>query len=320
MKKIIIPFLLIAALALWWAFSRQKTQDFLLHGNVDIREVSLGFRVSGKVAEVLCDEGDVVKTGDVLARLDDDPFQRVVKQSVAQVESAKAKLDLLRAGYRPEEIAQAKALAREREVTAANAERLFKRQQELLDTKAVSVQDRDDAEARFREAEARQKSAREQLSLLEAGYRKEDIAQAQAELARAEAALKIAELQAEDTVLKAPTNGVILTRAQEPGAIIATGIPVVTLSLKQPIWIRAYVNEPQSVHTGSKVEVYTDGRPGKPYAGVVGFISPRAEFTPKSVESSELRTSLVYRIRITVNNPDDDLRQGMPVTVKLLPN
>jgi HlyD family secretion protein len=318
MKKIIIPILLLGALAAWWTLGKPKPLDPRLHGNVDIREVSLGFRVSGKVSAVHFEEGDPVKTGDVLARLDDEPYQRVTAQARAQVQSAKTRLELMQAGYRPEEIAQARALTREREATAANAERLFKRQQELLDTKAVSVQDRDDSEARFREAEARQKSAREQLALLEAGYRKEDIAQAAAELARCEAALKIAELQSEDTVLRAPTNGIILTRAQESGAVLGAGVPVLTLSLQQPVWVRAYVNEPQSVHTGSKVQVFTDARPGKPYDGIVGFISPRAEFTPKNVETEELRTSLVYRIRITIANPDEDLRQGMPVTVKLL--
>jgi len=320
MKKIIVPILLVVILGVWWGLRRSQTTDPLLHGNVDIREVSLGFRVSGKVASMRYEEGDLVKTGEVLAQLDDEPYQRAVEQASAQVESAKAHLNLLQAGYRSEEIAQARAQTKEREATASNAERLLKRQDELLITKAVSTQDRDDAEARYREADARWKSAKEQLALMEAGYRKEDIAQAKADLSRAEAALEIAQLQAQDTILKAPTNGVILTRAQEPGTILASGTPIYTLSLKQPIWIRAYVEEPQRIHTGLKVEVHTDNRPGKPYKGVVGFISPRAEFTPKSVETSELRTSLVYRIRITVENPDDDLRQGMPVSVKILPD
>lgn len=321
-KKLIIPLLLIAGLGGWWGFEAKDRDDgknLLLHGNVDIREVTLGFRMAGRIASLSCDEGDAVKAGDVIAQLDDEPYRRVIAEIAGQVATAKARAQMVESGYRPQETAQARAVVHEREVTFNNARRLFDRQEQLLDTKAVSIQDRDDAEARYREAEARLKSAHEQLTLLESGFRTEEIAQAKGDLARVEGALKIAELNAEDTVLKAPSNGVILTRAQEAGAIVAAGTPVLTLSLKQPIWVRAYIHEPDlgRIHPGSKVEVFTDSRPNQPYAGTVGFISPRAEFTPKSVETTKLRTLLVYRLRITVSNPNDELRQGMPVTVRI---
>ncbi|HYG36697.1 MAG TPA: efflux RND transporter periplasmic adaptor subunit, partial [Clostridia bacterium] len=162
-------------------------------------------------------------------------------------------------------------------------------------------------------------SAREQLNLLEAGFRSEEKAQAKAELARAEAALARAELRVEDTVLKAPSDGVVLTRAQEPGAILQPGTTVLTVSLVKPVWVRAYIEEPNlgHIHPGMKVNIYTDTRPDRPYTGQIGYISPRAEFTPKNVETPQLRTSLVYRLRIVVENPDEGLRQGMPVTVRM---
>jgi len=140
-------------------------------------------------------------------------------------------------------------------------------------------------------------------------------------VARAEASLANAQLRVEDTVLKSPSDGVVLTRAQEPGAILQAGTTVFTLSLQAPVWVRAYIEEPMlgRIHPGMKVQVYSDSAPGKPYAGTIGYISPRAEFTPKSVETSELRTSLVYRLRIVVEKPDEMLRQGMPVTVSVLP-
>jgi HlyD family secretion protein len=157
------------------------------------------------------------------------------------------------------------------------------------------------------------------LALLEAGFRSEDIAQAKAELAKAEAALSSAQIRLEDTVLKAPSDGVVITRAQEPGAILQPGTTVLTISLEKPVWVRAYIPEPElgRITPGMKVDVYTDSRPNQPYAGQIGYISPRAEFTPKSVETAELRTSLVYRLRVVVENPDAGLRQGMPVTVKV---
>ncbi len=323
-KRILLAGVVILALGTigWFVWTRTRhseSHQLELFGNVDIREVNLGFRVPGRLQEVRHDEGDVVSAGEILARLDAEPNRREVQEAKAQVEALRARVQLLEAGNRPQEVAQANALVHEREVTAANAERLFKRQEELLSSKTVSVQDRDDAEARYREAEARLRSAREQLALLQAGFRPEEIAQARADLVRGEAALAAAELRLEDTILKAPSEGVILTRAQEPGAILAAGATVLTLSLRRPVWVRAYISEPDlgRIHPGIQVKVYTDTRPQKPYAGQVGFISPRAEFTPKNVETRELRTSLVYRLRIVVNEADEALRQGMPVTVQI---
>lgn len=321
---IIIILLALAGLGGWLVMTKTRRTEgspLQLYGNVDIREVNLGFRVSGRVQEVLRDEGDAVKAGEILARLDDEPNRREVEEARGQAASLRARLQLMEAGNRPQEIAQARALVREREVTAANAATVYKRSEALLVSKTLSVQERDDAEARYREAEARVNSAREQLNLQEAGFRAEDIAQAKAELARAEASLASAELRLRDAVLKAPSDGVVLTRAQEPGTVLQSGATVLTLSLTRPVWVRAYVNEPDlgRIHPGMKVEVRTDSRPDQPYAGQIGYISPRAEFTPKNVETAELRTSLVYRLRVVVENPDEGLRQGMPVTVKVIP-
>jgi len=322
-KRIIIVIILlgVAGIGGWLYHKRQSGEEstLTLYGNVDIREVTLGFRVPGRLSKLQYDEGDRVRAGEVIASLDAEPYSNQVASVEAQVESLRARLKLRENGNRPEEIAQAKSLVHEREATAANAERLFKRAEELLATKAVSIQDRDNASASYREADARLKSARENLALLEAGFRVEDIAQAKADLAQAEATLATAQLQLKDTVLTAPSDGIIFTRAQEAGAILQTGSTVYTLSLVNPVWVRAYVHEPNlgHIHPGMKVEIRTDSRRDKPYTGQIGFISPRAEFTPKSVETAELRTALVYRLRIVVDNPDEGLRQGMPVTVTI---
>lgn len=322
MKKIIpsvIVLLIVVGSASWiyYTFRGENKITLTLYGNVDIREVTLGFRVPGKLAKLLYDEGDKVKAGEVMARLDDEPYRNQLASAQAQVDSLRARLTLRETGNRPQEIAQARSLVREREAAAVNAERLFQRAEELLVDKGVSIQERDTAEANHQEAQARLKSARDNLALLEAGFRTEDITQAKADLAQTEAALATASLQLQDTVLTAPTDGVILTRAQEAGAILQAGSPVFTLSLVNPVWVRAYVHEPDlgRIHPGMKVEIRTDSSGDKRYRGQIGFISPRAEFTPKTVETTELRSSLVYRLRIVVENPDDGLRQGMPVTV-----
>lgn len=319
---LILVLLLAGAGTAWFLGARHRERNRVLraYGNVDIREVNLGFRVAGRVSEVLCDEGDAVKAGQVLARLDDEPYRREVDEASAEVDAARARLDLEEAGNRPQEIAAQRAVVNERKVTAANAERLYNRQENLFGKKVASVQERDDAQAAYDEAQARLHSAQEQLDLLEAGFRPEEIAQARAELAGAQAGLATAKLHVEDSTLKAPSAGVILTRAEEPGAVLQPGATVLTLSLTRPVWVRAYMSEPDlgRIHPGMKVEVFTDSRPGKPYSGQIGYISPRAEFTPKNVETPELRTSLVYRFRVVVNNPDEALRQGMPVTVKIV--
>ena len=292
-----------------------------LYGNVDIREANLGFRVAGRLTSVLKQEGDAVLAGETVARLDREPFQHETAEAQARVSAAQAQLKRLQAGPRVEEIAQARAVVSERKVSLANAKQIFERQAELLKNRTISEQERDDAEARYQEAEARFNSAREQLKLLEAGYRVEDIAAAKAEFERAEAALKGATLRLADTDLKAPEAGIVLTRAQEPGAVLPVGTTVLTLSLSEPVWVRAYVEEPDmgQVKPGMRVQVFTDSRPGTPYHGQIGYIASRAEFTPKSVETPALRTSLVYRVRVIVEDPDDQLKQGMPVTVRLQP-
>lgn len=325
MKKFLLLVLLLAAIGggIAWCLAGVKSPAgsgaFKVYGNVDIREVNLGFRVPGRIQEVVHEEGDEVKAGELLARLDPEPYQREAAQARDKVASLQARLNLLEAGNRPQEIAAAQAVVSEREVTLTNAERLFKRAQELFANKTIAAQERDDAEAACHEAEARLKSAREQLALLEAGFRPEEIDQARSDLAAAQAALSIAELHLQDTELKAPSPGTVLTRAQEPGAVVQAGTTILTLSLVNPVWVRAYVDEPKlgRIHPGMEALVFTDSRSGTPYHGQIGYISPRAEFTPKSVETPELRPSLVYRFRVVVSDPDQGLRQGMPVTVEL---
>ncbi len=319
------PFLLLLVVVVlgfavqWFWKASHPSTGLVLSGNVDIREVNLGFRVSGKVKEVLKQEGDAVHAGDIVARLDDQPYRQEVDEAAAQKATAVARLEQFRRGYRREDIDQARAVLKEREASLANAERFRARKRDLADRHVVPAQEFDDAEAARDEAEARKNSAQAALRLMEAGYRPEEIRQAEGDLARAEAQLASATLRREDTTLTAPEEGVVLTRAVEAGTIVAAGTTVMNLSLKDPVWIRLYVHEPDlgRIHPGQKVEVLTDFHPEKPYEGQIGYISPRAEFTPKNVETRELRTQLVYRLRVTILHPDDGLRQGMPVTARI---
>ncbi|RRJ97864.1 secretion protein HlyD [Opitutaceae bacterium TAV4] len=297
----------------------QNDTPLTLHGNVDIREVNLGFRVSGRVAEVLHDEGDAITAGEMLARLDAGPYRHEVDQARASLAAAESDAQRLAAGYRPEEIDQARASVEQAEVVNANAKLNANRARDLITKNVIPQEEHDDRLAREAETDKQLQAARANLALLAAGYRAEDIAKARAQVAQARAVLATAQLNLDDTTLAAPSSGTLVTRALEPGSIVQPGVTVLTLSLDRPVWVRAYVDERDLglVAPGTEVDVFTDSRQGKPYRGKIGFVSPRAEFTPKTVETENLRTSLVYRLRIVVAEPDSLLRQGMPVTVRV---
>lgn len=301
----------------WTASS--ASEHLTLYGNVDIRQVQLGFRVGGRLTEALVEEGDAIAAGDVLARLDTQPLQNAVHAAEAQVDSMRAALEKLVAGPRVAEIAQARATYAERLADLRNAEQSLARAAALQLSGAVSRASLDAAQAARDMAAARADLARESLRLLEEGTRAEDIATAQANLRAAEANLSAARTSLDDAELRAPSAGIVLSRVQEPGSILSQSDTVYVLSLVQPVWVRAYVAEPDlgRIHPGMAVEVVTDTAPDRPYRGTIGFISPVAEFTPRSVETPELRTDLVYRLRVIIAEADEGLRQGMPVTVRL---
>ena len=327
--KIRIAMLVLVAAAVaagWWfdlpgrlGWSKTGDGPLTLYGNVDIRQAELGFRVSGRLVEMTLEEGEAVIAGQVLARLDDRPFQDSIASAKADVAARQADLDKLVAGPRAAEIAQARATVAEREADLENATLAFTRTQQLRQSGNAPQSTLDQNQADRDMAQARLDSARQALELLLEGNRAEDIAAGRAELAAAQADLATAETSLADATLKAPADGIILSRVAEPGAIMAPSSVAYVLSLTKPVWIRAYVAEPDlgRVHPGLMVEVVTDTRPDRPYRARIGFVSPVAEFTPKTVQTPELRTDLVYRLRIIVDEPDPALRQGMPVTVRV---
>jgi HlyD family secretion protein len=299
-------------------FPRKADGPLVLHGNVDIREVELGFRVAGRIAAMAAEEGDKVRAGQLLASLDTASLQSRVGEAEAKVEQARAQLARLRSGNRAQDIGQGRARVAAAAAVARNADRDVARRRGLVATGAISrdlweqsIADRDRAAAQLAEA-------RQALSLLESGSRREDVAAAEAALRAAEATRRSASTDLGDTRLMASANATVVTRAREPGAIVAPGETVYTLSIDRPLRVRAYVAESDlsRISPGMAVELGADGNP-RTYHGTIGSIAPRAEFTPKSVETEDLRTDLVYRLRIVVRDPDDALRQGQPVTLRV---
>jgi len=260
--------LLIAALLYYILGAKSDDKDTLtLFGNVDVRQVDLGFRVEGRVQTMPFQEGDLVFPGALMATLDKQPYADQVVEAIANISSIKTSLE--------------------------NAQKQVERRIKLLESNSISKEDYENT-----------LTTRDTLT---------------ANLKQAEASLGVAETNLKDTEVYAPNEGSILTRIREPGTVVRPADPVYTLSLTSPVWIRAYISETDlgRIYPGMKANVYTDVKGGTVYQGHIGFISPVAEFTPKTVETTTLRTDLVYRLRIIADNPDHFLRQGMPVTVKL---
>jgi HlyD family secretion protein len=305
----------------YWLSHRQSApaQGLTLYGNVDIREVDVAFRDSERVASMLVTEGDAVRSGQLLATLDTGRLEPAVAQAEAQAQAQAQVVARLLAGSRPEEIAAARANAAAAEAEAVNARAAYQRAVDLASQQVVTAQRLDDATAARDAAEARLKAAQEALNLALAGPRKEDIAAAQAALKAYEAALALARRSLADAELYAPADGVVRNRILEPGDMASPQRPAYALALIDPVWVRAYVSEPDlgRIWPGMRAEVATDSYPDKRYAGWVGYISPTAEFTPKAVETREVRTNLVYQVRVYVHNPAGELRLGMPATVTI---
>ncbi len=292
-----------------------------IYGNVDIREATLSFRVGGRVSQIAVDEGDQIKAGAVLAQLDQAPLENSLRAAEASVAALSARSALLHQGYRAEDQKQASARVVAARAALTEAERQLKRQHSLKPQGATTQSALDTAQSQRDQAAAQLRVAEADLQKMSTGYRTEEMAEADANLAQAKANLAAARLALSDATLTAPADGILLTRAIEVGEMVQSGSSAFTLSLTTPVWVRAYVPEPQLGHypAGASVTLWSDSRPEHPYHGVVGFVSPNAEFTPKNVETTDLRTALVYRIRIVVKDADAMLRQGMPVTVRIAP-
>jgi HlyD family secretion protein len=302
--------------------SGKDQSRLVLYGNVDLREVDLAFNNSERIAEVLVQEGAKVKRGQVLARLDTSRLKPLAAAAEAAVEAQRAAVNRLHNGSRPQEIAQAQA-----NVASARADQVNARQQwirmtaltTLTSGRAISEQDLEGAKAAMESTQAHLEVAEKALDLALVGPRKEDIAQAEAQLRANQSQLELLRRQLADSELVAPSDAIVRSRLLEPGEMVSPQRPVLNLAIVDPKWVRTYVSETDlgRVHMGMRASISTDSFPDRTFSGWVGFISSVAEFTPKSVQTVELRSSLVYETRVFVDDPADDMRLGMPATVLL---
>jgi HlyD family secretion protein len=381
MKRIVplIILLIITAAAIFYIASLQKkppSTAIELSGTIETTDVDMSFQVPGRIVFIGPQEGDHVKKGELLGKLDDKDINQQIEQAKAQVVSIRSQLPQLETkiqtsseqqrkqlsqaraqieeaklrwislskGSRDEDIARAKFAVDQAKHAADNAKREYERARALFKEGAMPGQQRDALETVYFTSVDQYRQSKENYRLLLNGPRKEDIAAAaqkvkqaeaayelvktqslqtrqleqqraifEAQIAQAREAIKQAKISREHTKLYSPITGVILTRPREPGEVVSASTPVLTMANIEKVYLKAYVGERDlgKVKLGQKVRISTDSFPGKNYEGAIYYISSEAEFTPKNLQTKEDRVKLVFRIKVEVPNPNQELKPGM---------
>ena len=322
MRALLILSLLVLAVAAGLYFQSRPVPDsgvLRVSGNIEITDAEVSFKIAGRVVERSVSEGESVKAGQPVARLDTSELAQEVALRSAEVRAAEAALAELVTGSRPEEIAQAKAVVRRMQADVARAQADFKRLKKLYEQDNVSGQDYDAAKSAVEVTTAKLGEAQEQLRLVQKGPRIEKIERSRAQLQQTKEALALAETRLSYATLTSPLTGLVLSHHIEPGEFVAPGTPIVTVGDLEHVWLRAYVDETDlgRVKVGQAAQVTTDTYSNKVYEGRVSFIASQAEFTPKSVQTKKERVKLVYRIKITIANPEMELKAGMPADARI---
>jgi len=321
-KKVIIVVSVLLFLVVGFVlFNKQQDvkapTELILYGNIDIREVQLTVNGSEHIAKILVEEGDRVKKGQLLAALDTELLDAQLAEAQALFEGQQHVVARLKAGSRPQEIAKANADYAAAKSLAKTARDTAKRLGRLLSRNLASADDVEFAQAKADTTTAQAEAARQEWLLAVEGPRKEDIALAEAILKAKKASLMLVKQRLNNASLYSPSDGIIRNRILEAGDMVTPQSAILTLALTDPVWVRAYLPETElgRVASGFKADITSDSFPDKRYQGWVGYVSPTAEFTPKNVQTPELRTRLVYSIRVYACNDQNELRLGMPVTV-----
>jgi HlyD family secretion protein len=292
----------------------EPQNQLTLSGNIEAHESLVSFKVPGRIVNLPVEEGQQIESGALLARLDDADYKQKIRINEAAVQVRESNLALLLAGTREQEVSasrqtmlNAQAELDEKKIEDDRAHQLFKKDE-------LSAQDRDLADTAMKRAEATFQAAQQHYNEAVEGTRKEDIAIARANLKQADADLGLSRVNLDYATLHAPSAGVITVREAELGEVVIPGTPVVTLADLDHIWLRAYIAETDlgRIRWGQEATITTDTYPGKQYHGRISFISSSAEFTPKSVQTYKERITLVYRIKIDIDNPNYELKPGMP--------
>lgn len=319
---IIVALLVVVAGALWWRWkSAREESERAIKGSgiVEVTEVDVAFEVPGTIKERFAQEGSLLDKGEPIARLDDREYRLQVDRASAAKAAADARYRLLLKGARGQEIDQALAAVETADTEFATQQREFERIKVLYDTHVVSQSEFDHVKAALTAAQAIRDRTHAQLAMLKEGFRTEEVEEGRARLREAEKALELAELNLSRCQLFAPVAGRVLSKNREVGETVPAGASIVTLGDLTRPWLNLYVGERDlgKVALGMKASVTVDSFPTQPFPGKVTFISEKAEFTPKNIQTQDERVKLVYRIKIEMENRNQALKAGMPADAVL---
>ena len=288
-------------------------------GTIEAIQVDVSARIAGRIVERPVDEGDRVTTGQLLVRLDEAEQAAEVRRQEAAVRTAQSTLNDLLAGARREELEDARAALQSAGATREWTERDYRRAEGLFAQALIAAQEVDRARQAYLVASAQEKSARQKLSLLEAGPRPDQIEAARGQLAQARNALEVARTRLKEMSIRSPMDGLVLRKNLEVGEMANPGVPILTLMKPSDIWVRAYVPEEEvgRIKVGGKAQIAVDAYPARRFPGRITEIASEAEFTPRNVQTRKERVNLVFRIKIAVDNPEGILKPGMPADADL---
>lgn len=312
----------VVAVVLWrtapWE-TRTPDDRVVASGTVDATEVAISFRMPGVLRARTVDEGSLVKTGEALAALDAREASARLRQAQAAEAAARARMADLEQGYRPQEIAEARAQVEQARANLANLEDEARRSQALHEGGAVTRQRRDRDRTAASVAAEQHRAAAERLKLLQSGYRREAVNAARAQLKEAQAMVESAQVTLDDVQVRSPIDGVVTRKHAEAGETIAAGRPVVTVTDVAKPWVRVYIPEREigRVRLNAPATIKVDAFPERAFEGRVTYVSAQAEFTPKNVQTQEERVKLVFAVNVTAANPDGILKPGMPADVAI---
>jgi HlyD family secretion protein len=318
-KKIVpvIAILLLLGAAVWFFKLRSengKHRGIFVSGNIEAVEVDLSFRISGQIKSLPIEEGDRVEKNQTVATLDTDTLLAQKGAAEAELANARAVLDELEEGTRSEQVERSRAALKAAESRFEFAKEDYERYKSLYKEKAISASMFDTKDTALKVASEEFRNAQQLVQELEKGPREQQIRAARAKLNRVEWDLKRIELDIEHSYLTTPVSGVVLVKSNEMGEVILPGATVTTVAALDEVWLKGYIGEIDlgKVKLQQKAIITTDSYPDKVYEGVVTYISSRAEFTPKNVQTKEERIKQVYRVKITIKNPNQELKIGMP--------
>lgn len=321
-RLLALAVLALLVFVVWFAFRTDGSPGVIeLSGTVEATEAVLGFQVPGRIERIVVAEGARVETGDILATLDASELDARVRSADAQAAAAHARLRELQSGFRSEEVAQGEATLRAAQRRATEARTEYERATRLFDGGAISARQRDQAQTMLEVATSDLQRASEQLDILKSGAREEQILAQRAVAAQADAQVDQLRATLEQATILAPFTGIVAIRHREPGETVAPGVAVVTLRNPADRWVRVYVPEADfgRVSIGTPAEIRADPFPDRVFTGVVRFMADEAEFTPRTVQTSEERVKLVFRIKVRITGDSlFALKPGLPADVRLL--